>query len=80
MTTNDEAAAVTGPGLERTAAQRDAFPHPCEAVPGAVRRCLRAAVVRHLELELVSRHRSVTQACAGPAYLSVFVSASWTSR
>src|SRR6478609_4852967 len=53
MTTNDEATAVTGPGLERTPAQRDAFPHPRKAVPRPVRRRLRAAVVRHLELELV---------------------------
>ena len=27
-----------------------------------------------------SRQRTVTQACAGPAYLSAFVSASWTTR
>src|SRR3954451_14621501 len=53
MTTNDEAAAVTGPSLERTAAQRDAFTHTRETVARAVRRCLRVTIVRDLELELV---------------------------
>src|SRR6478735_598175 len=67
MTTNDEAAAITGACLERTAAQRDAFAHPCETVSRPVGRRLRVAVVRDLELELVlappQRHPRLRRAC-----------------
>src|SRR6476619_1007035 len=53
MATDAEAAAVTGACFERTATQCDAFSHAGKAVPRAVGRRLRAAVVRYLELELV---------------------------
>src|SRR4051812_20038741 len=53
MATNDEAATVARPGLERTAAQGHPLAHPGEAVPGAVRGCIGTPVVRDLELQLV---------------------------
>ena len=55
VTADDEAAAVTRSRLERAAAERDALPHPGQPVPGAVRRRVRAPVVRDLELELPCR-------------------------
>src|SRR3954447_22528561 len=53
MATDDEAASVARPGLERTAAQRHALAHAGQAVPGAVRRCVAVPVVCDLELQLV---------------------------
>ena len=68
--------------LERAAVERDPLAHADQAVPAAVgARVGAAAVVDDLELERARRRSgSTTRACARPACLSAFVSASCTIR
>ena len=81
VTAHDEAAAVAGPGLERAAA-RARRARASRRARGRRRR-RRVACGRRSRPRPRARRRASGASptrCAGPAYLSVFVSASCTSR
>ena len=75
-----EAAAGTRAPSAARRRERDALAHADQAVARAVVRPLATPVVRHLDLDIAPTYRTATQACAGPACLSAFVSASCTIR
>ena len=76
-----EAAARPRAGVELAAEERDPLAHADQAVAAAAVVALAAPVVRDLELDIVAAVADgAPSACAGPACLSTFVSASCTIR
>ena len=78
---DDVAAAVARAALELAAAERDPLAHAHQPVPAAV--LAGVAARRRSRSRARARfapQRTFTHACAGPAYLSAFVNASWTTR
>ena len=77
---DDVAAAVAPAALDLAAVQRDALAHPGEPVSAAVPSPSPRPSFAISSSSSSSPQPTETQACAGPAYLSAFVSASWTTR